>query len=135
MMNNFVELRYLNYRTYMELPAKHAAELAKRNYPLGIDGKHVFAADEITLLQRYGHWLEALADGRIQAITADQERFISVTKEEHEAKSTFEIAWMKLMGRRDFEASDISHYDVYDPKQKWFSDSGRAAMRKPHWRS
>ena len=37
-------------------------------------------------------------------------------------------------GRRDFESSDIPHYDVYDPKQKWFSDAGRAAMREPHWK-
>ena len=119
----------------MQLPPEHIAELAKRNYPLCVDGTHVFSKDDITLLERYGYWLEALMDGRIQAITADQERFISVTREEHEAKSTYEVVWMRLMGRRDFESSNIPHYDVYDPKQKWFSDTGRAEMRKPHWRS
>ena len=118
----------------MKSPPEHAAELAKRDYPLRIDGTHVFAPDEITLLKRYGHWLEALAGERIQALTADQERFISVTKEEQKAETPFEIAWMRLMGRREFESSDIPHYDVYDPKQKWFSDAGRAAMRKPHWK-
>ena len=118
----------------MKPPREHTAEIAKRDYPPGIDGTHVFAPDEITLLKRYGHWLEALAGERIQAFTADQKRFISVTKEEQKPETPFETAWMRLMERRDFESSDIPHYDVYDPKQRWFSDAGWAAMRKPYWK-
>ena len=80
----------------MKPPLEHTAEIAKRDYPLGFDGTHVFAPDEITLLKRYGHWLEALAGERIQAFTADQKRFISVTKEEqkpdHSGSSGF-LTW------------------------------------------
>ena len=48
--------------------------------------------EEAQLISRYGHWLDALANGRLQPITTAQIRFLSVHRGEVEALSAYERA-------------------------------------------
>jgi uncharacterized protein YifE (UPF0438 family) len=111
----------------MKAPPEHATKLAKRAYLLRIQDTNVFEPDELTLLLRYGYWLEAMAEQRIEALTDAQKRFVAVTTKKLKPESLFEIAWMKLMVLRDIEQLHVPHYDICDPKQ---NDEDQAAMRK-----
>lgn len=47
------------------------------------------------MLEKYGHWLKALATGLLKPETEEQARFVLVTKRKEEPRSAFEWAWVK----------------------------------------
>lgn len=64
----------------------------------------VFRPEVIELLSRHGHRLEALAGGAVRPATPEEERFLRVDREEWEPDTPLERAWVRLKGRRAFEA-------------------------------
>jgi len=107
----------------MKIPGKHKDYLRRKDYQPCC--KDIFSRSEFDILQKYGHWMEALSSGVIKPLTTDQERFIRVCKNECEPTTEFETAWCKLVERQKFEAESKSkpHYDNIDPSEKWFPRS------------
>ena len=85
----------------MKIPLEHSIELGKGNYPLRTEYSNLLEPFQRDLLHRYGYWLEALAEGRIEAYTDAQTEFIGVTKKVMRPQSKFELVWMKLMKLRE----------------------------------
>lgn len=90
--------------------AAHLELLRKGREPfdLGIQRFEIFSVEERFILSRYGTWLQALAESRIEPVTADQVRFLKVCGDELEPESEFERLWWKLKKRREFESSALS---------------------------
>jgi uncharacterized protein YifE (UPF0438 family) len=111
----------------MKAPPDHLAFLKRRDFVLCCDD--IFNEQERDLLFRYGRWFEALTTNLITPLTPNQVRFLQVDRDEIEPETTFELVWMKLKRRREFEAEQrrSPHYRVYDPSEAWFP-------RSEHWR-
>ena len=88
----------------MVAPQEHRAYLSQDFYGLCFDLSS-FNEQERKLLIRYGHWLDALAKGKIQPITSAQQRFLKADSGEEPPKTAFEIAWKKLKDQRASEAA------------------------------
>jgi hypothetical protein len=87
------------------VPPDHLAHLRRRPFEFRCT-KSIFPADELQALSEYGNWLEALASGRIQPVTPDQEHFLRVDREEAEPSTVCERAWVRLKGRRQYEQEE-----------------------------
>lgn len=96
----------------MGAPEEHKEYLKQRDYPLGIEGRHVFDDSEKEMLKRYGYWLEALATGKIQPSTTEQEEFVHAVQSggEKVLESKMQAAWLKLVARREFEKDSTPHH-------------------------
>ncbi len=108
----------------METPKEHKDYLRRKDYKL-LCYNGIFSEREITLLKRYGYWMEALASGDIKPLTPAQERFVRVCKGECKPTTEYEIAWCTLNERREYEAKRKStpHYDHTEPGENWFPRS------------
>src|ERR1700733_12494229 len=84
------------------IPPDHQVYLQRRPFAFRCSIA-IFPADELEALGDYGNWLEALATGVIQPVTAEQEHFLSVDREEAEPSNICERAWLRLKGRREYE--------------------------------
>ena len=82
-------------------------ELGK--YPIPQNRMHKLRKDEVALLEKYGHWLEALAQGKITPGTEAQERFVAVAKGRCEPKTNFEWAWVKAFPTRKRDDDEGSY--------------------------
>lgn len=105
----------------------HTPLLEMKNYVLGVSRADIFRNEELRALRRYGFWLEALAEGRIAPTTPAQEQFCRVARGEEKAKSVYERAWMRLVGRREIEPELVREFEMRDPGEDWFK-------REAHWR-
>ena len=83
--------------------AERHAHLALIGQPLSdlAQLRNWLTEQEITLLAQYGAWMEALAAGRIVALTAAQQRFKQVDLRKLTASSSYELAWRKVQTMRD----------------------------------
>ena len=73
-------------------------ELGK--YPIPQGRLHKLRSDEVGLLEKYGHWLEALVQGKLELKTEQQKRFVAVAKGKGNPKTEFEWAWVKIFPTR-----------------------------------
>jgi uncharacterized protein YifE (UPF0438 family) len=78
----------------MNATHEHEIELARTGYTLPPGGD--FTDQERATLVRYGHWMAALAAGRLEPQTADQRHFVDMCRGEVEPSTPFEWAWVKL---------------------------------------
>jgi len=85
------------------IPAEHLKYLQRRPFHFNCHTE-VFPADELRALEESGNWLEALVNGVIQPVTPDQEHFLQVDRGEAEPETVWERAWLRLKGRREYEA-------------------------------
>ncbi len=85
-----------------KVPADHLEYLNRRPFALRCSAA-VFPADELQTLRDYGNWLEALATGVIQPVTAEQKHFLKVEQGAAEPRTDCERAWVRLRGRREYE--------------------------------
>jgi uncharacterized protein YifE (UPF0438 family) len=85
-----------------EVPPDHLEYLRRRPFVFGCS-LIIFPPEEVEALSEYGHWLDALATGRIQPLTTEQRHFLLVNREEAEPETLCERAWVRLKGRREFE--------------------------------
>lgn len=77
-----------------------------------------FSTDEIEILERYGHWFNALTSGELQPISDTQQRFIVVANGKEDPFSLEEVAWWKYLDQKAFELrhkeGKIIQYHVQD---------------------
>jgi uncharacterized protein YifE (UPF0438 family) len=87
------------------IPPEHLVYLQRR--PFNFDcSTAVFPPEELQALKEYGNWLEALASGAIAPVTAEQEHFLRVDREEAKPTTVSEQAWVRLKGRREYEKEE-----------------------------
>jgi uncharacterized protein YifE (UPF0438 family) len=89
----------------MSVPEQHQRFLEQKDYILGIESFTMFSSDELELLERYGHWLDALASGTIGALTLEQSQFIEVARWRRDPVHKFECTWRKLQIARERDPS------------------------------
>jgi uncharacterized protein YifE (UPF0438 family) len=90
----------------MDFKQKHLFYIQNRQ-PFKLKCKTVtFSNDQIEILEKYGHWFQALTEGEIEPITELQHEFIKVAKKEKEPISTFEWAWFKYLFRLEYESQN-----------------------------
>ena len=85
-----------------KIPPDHRAYLQRRPFAFRCSIE-VFPADEVEALGQFGNWMEALARGAIEPVTAEQRHFLQVDREEAEPATVCERAWVRLKGRREYE--------------------------------
>jgi uncharacterized protein YifE (UPF0438 family) len=79
----------------MAIPESHKIYLERKGYtPSCPDG---FDAEELALLTKYGHWMEALVAGAISPCTPEQEHFLQAARGQTAAETPFERVWAKLL--------------------------------------
>lgn len=81
-------------------PRAHRFYLKKTRYPLRKDVIKRVTPREEEILDRYGHWLDALAKGVIPPCTEEQQRFVMAARGFRVPQSRFEIAWAKTLTAR-----------------------------------
>jgi uncharacterized protein YifE (UPF0438 family) len=84
------------------IPEDHQAYLRRRPFAHRC-ATAIFPPEELEALAEFGNWMEALATGAIQPVTAEQNHFLQVNREEAEPVSVCERAWLRLKGRREYE--------------------------------
>ena len=62
--------------------------------------RDIFSEEELKIINKYGAWMEALADRKIEPITPEQKRFVEVSIGNAEPKSEFEKIWIKIFHAR-----------------------------------
>lgn len=67
---------------------------------------------ESQLISRYGHWLEALANGRLQPFTAAQVRFVGVHRGELAASAKHELAWKHYCAEKLFQEAHLKDQNI-----------------------
>lgn len=55
----------------------------------------LFSPEEITTLEKYGYWFEAMAYGKVPLVTEKQKKFIKAQKKGYEPKSNVERLWYR----------------------------------------
>ena len=63
----------------------------------------IFSAEEIKILERYGHQFEQLTNGERQPETEAQEQFVEAARGRREAETIYERTWAKYMFRVKWE--------------------------------
>ena len=76
----------------MTMPPDHTAALTRTGFPVPAGD---WTEAERDLLDRYGHWLSALADGSLSPVTPEQEQFVATARGAAEPRTAFELAWAK----------------------------------------
>ncbi len=94
-------------------------------------GLVIFSREEIEILEKYGHWFQALTNGELQPITELQENFIRVAKGEKKPFSEFEQAWFRYLGRKRIEAQYGDSLNArYEPESDSFYNREMAKQQK-----
>ena len=63
-----------------------------------------FSLEEIEMLEKYGHWFNALTSGELKPITDSQQRFILVADGKEDPFTPEEFAWVQYLTRKAYEA-------------------------------
>jgi hypothetical protein len=102
------------------IPPEHK-ELLGKPFEFGC-AMLTFTSSEISILQRYGAWLAALVEGKIQPFTPLQTQFIRCVQNNLEPRTEFERVYLKMRARREYEAECLGRpiYHVVDPGHEWF---------------
>jgi uncharacterized protein YifE (UPF0438 family) len=89
------------------MKSEHLAYL-KNKGTFRVDCSHkIFSDDEIAILEKYGHWFQALETGELMPYTDLQKEFVRVARGERGPFSVAEKAWFKYKGRKALEAADV----------------------------
>jgi uncharacterized protein (DUF697 family)/uncharacterized protein YifE (UPF0438 family) len=87
--------------------------------------RNLFSGEELKIINKYGAWMEALADHKLKPKTAEQKRFVEVALGFVEPKSNYEKIWMKI-----FQARNDSFYLKYKKKSKIIWDEQKIEISK-----
>lgn len=105
----------------------------KSFHPRVINGD-IFSQAEVSLLRRYGAWMEALDEGKIQPETPEQNEFVAMCRGKREPETKFELVWWKLRERRKFESEWVgpdpenvrkAMLNTFDRSDDWWSSADR----------
>lgn len=86
---------------------------------------NIFSEDELKIINKYGGWMEALAEHKIKPKTAEQKRFVQVSIGFAEPQSEYEIIWMKIS-----QARNESPYLKFKKKSKIIWDEQKKEISK-----
>jgi uncharacterized protein YifE (UPF0438 family) len=91
----------------------HSNLLRKSGYSIrrGLD-ESAFTAAELSLLDKYGAWMEALERQSIEPITAAQEHFVQVCRGLAQPVAPFELVWKKLKESRGKQPRDADVIEI-----------------------
>lgn len=64
----------------------------------------IFSREEIELLEKFGHWFEALANGTLLPFNTEQEQFIEAAQMKRTPETDYEKVWFKYVKRKEIEA-------------------------------
>ena len=112
----------------------HKKFLDQKSFHPRVMNGEIFTKEEITLLRRYGAWMEALAERKIQPETTEQRAFVDMCHSSREPNTAFERVWWKLTERRKFEsewsAPDPENVrkamlNTFDRSDDWWSTADR----------
>lgn len=97
-------------------------KLLKEKGKFHIDCSHlIFSQEEIEILERYGHWFEALQNGIIPPFTEQQNELIKVGRFERTPITEYEKAWFKYLARKKIELEQGDSLKVrYTPAEDSF---------------
>ena len=87
----------------METPPEHLHYLRRQDFAPGAASN--YTTEELAVLRRYGHWMQALTSGEIAPISTDQEHFLRVNSGSETAVTIYEHAWSKY---KRLKAGDTS---------------------------
>jgi len=73
----------------------------------------IFSLEELDILEKKGHILKALSEGKREPATREEKSFVQFAKGKTKAASTIEKAWFKYQNRRELEASLLETEEVY----------------------
>jgi uncharacterized protein YifE (UPF0438 family) len=63
----------------------------------------IFSNEEIALIEKYGHWFEALINGTLTPISQEQKDFINIFQHNERPITPEQIAWFKYIKRLELE--------------------------------
>ena len=103
------------------LPADHRKYLEQRPFEFRCH-TDIFPPDELHALEEQGNWMEALVACKIHPATEEHQHFLAVDRDEAEPETVAERAWLRLKGRREFEAEQenapphepVENYGIVD---------------------
>ncbi len=75
----------------MTTPPDHLVYLQQKDYSPSY--RELFTDEEAANLVRFGHWMQALVEGTIAPVTAEQRHFVQVARWEAEPQSALEHVW------------------------------------------
>lgn len=97
---------------------EHAEFLAKKPFLVGMATLKL-TAEEKAYLEKYGYWLEALANGVLKPISPAQSRFIEVARGNASPQTIAERAWTTY---QNFQIRRSQYPDRFDPD--YYDDMG-----------
>ena len=66
--------------------------------------KIIFTAEEIDLIEKYGHQFTALTNGSLMPFNVEQEQFVQVARNLRKTTTDHENVWRKYLKRKEIEA-------------------------------
>ncbi|MDT8394608.1 MAG: DUF413 domain-containing protein [Bacteroidales bacterium] len=83
---------------------RHHQDYIKTMGPFLIDCSiEIFSNEEREVLEKYGHWFQAITSEELAIFTPLQQRFVKVMKKEVDPFSVEEWAWLKYISRKEIE--------------------------------
>jgi len=97
-----------------------------------VDCSHqIFTQEELKILEKFGHWFQALASGVLEPISDEQLEFIKVVNKEKLPITIAENAWFKYMGRKAYEQKAGDSLNAhYQPESDTFHNREMAKKQK-----
>lgn len=92
----------------------------------------IFSEEEIALLEKYGHWFQALTDNLLEPFNNEQKQFIEVANRKIKAETFEEKVWFKYLKRKEIEEKhgDILNHKPALEDDTFFSRDMAKSVRK-----
>ena len=74
---------------------------------------YIFSIEELEELEKHGHKLQALAEGKMKPITVEERLFVKVCNGQSTPLSPMETAWVKYTHRHEMEAVLLQTDELY----------------------
>lgn len=82
---------------------EHLAMARQREFPFRCDPR-LFNDEQHAAIVRWGHWMQALASGRLKPITPAQAAFVTAVNGRNEPTEPYANAWWRYNRRLEIEA-------------------------------
>ena len=73
----------------------------------------IFSNEELEILEKKGHVMKALSEGKQHPDNSEERSFVKVCKGQVNARTTMETAWIKYLHRHQIEASLFYNEELY----------------------
>jgi hypothetical protein len=90
-----------------EPPIPDSAKLQLDCFPF------IFSIEELEILEKKGHILKALAEGKRSPASSAERSFVKFCRDRESISSAMETAWIKYLHRRELEATLLETEELY----------------------